>query len=127
MGPLLTLFFTFYISRCQFLYVSKGVNYWVLSRKEVFIFFIIKLHRNFREKKSEQYITKILACSDNIYDNTKGLSIRSVRNRDFVAEYKQSVFWHISLRLNRRTHMSSEIVLRCLEPASTQTSYPNTF
>ena len=88
MGPLLTLFFTFYISRCQFLYVSKGVNYWVLSRKEVFIFFIIKLHRNFREKKSEQYITKILACSDNIYDITKGLSIRSVRNRDFIAEYK---------------------------------------
>ena len=26
----------------------------------------------------------------------------NVRNRDFVVEYKQSVFWHTSLGLNRR-------------------------
>ena len=54
------------------------------------------------------------------------MSIRSVRNRDFAAEYKQSVFWHTSLGLNRQSYRSFEIVLRCLEPASTQTSYSNT-
>ena len=37
------------------------------------------------------------------------------------------VFRHTSLYLNRWSHRSFEIILHYLEPASTQTSYPNTF
>ena len=49
------------------------------------------------------------------------------KNRDFAVEYKQSVFRHTFLGLNQRSHRSFKIVLCCLELASTQTSYSNTF
>ena len=44
-----------------------------------------------------------------------------------AGEYKQLLFQHTSLGLNLWSHRRFEIVLRCLEPASTQTSFPNTF
>ena len=50
----------------------------------------------------------------------------NVRNKD-LQEYKQSVFCHTFLGLNRRSHRSFAIVLRCLESAFTQTNYSNTF
>ena len=50
----------------------------------------------------------------------------NVRNRNMQRNISNQFFRHTSLDLNWWSHKSFEIVLHCLEPASTQTSYPNT-